>query len=76
MYMLKKSELSINPRKKIIFAYCEFFCAVNIAQVCSDQLFNVINDILEFSKLEENKITLDSRPLSLYAVVEDSLQVC
>ncbi len=52
------------------------FLAVNIAQVCSDQLFNVINDVLEHSKLEESKITLEYAPMSLYQIVEDSLQVC
>ncbi len=49
--------------------------AVNIAQVCSDQLFNVINDVLEHSKLEESKITLEYAPMSLYQILEDSLQV-
>ncbi len=48
---------------------------MNIAQVCSNQLFDVVNDILDFSKLEENKIIIDRKPLSLNMVVEDSLQV-
>jgi len=35
------------------------------AQICGEQLMGVINDILEVSKLEENKVQLEELPFSL-----------
>ncbi len=48
---------------------------VNDAQICGEQLLVVINDILDLSKMEENKTKLESIPFSLHSVIEDSLEV-
>jgi len=48
---------------------------VSVAQVCGDQLLVVINDILEHTKLEENKIILEDAPFSLHDIIFESIQV-
>eukprot|EP01114_Cavostelium_apophysatum_P018140 TRINITY_DN5546_c0_g1_i1.p1 TRINITY_DN5546_c0_g1~~TRINITY_DN5546_c0_g1_i1.p1 ORF type:complete len:784 (+),score=195.74 TRINITY_DN5546_c0_g1_i1:182-2533(+) len=48
---------------------------IRTAQVCGEQLMIVINDILDLSKMEENKMTLERAPFSLHNVIEDSLEV-
>ncbi len=52
------------------------FIVVNIAQVCSNQLLSVINDVLEISKLAEDKLELDPVPFSLHEALEESVQAC
>ena len=41
------------------------------ARACGDMLSSVISDILDLSKLEMGKMTLESRPFSLATVLED-----
>jgi signal transduction histidine kinase/DNA-binding LytR/AlgR family response regulator/HPt (histidine-containing phosphotransfer) domain-containing protein len=41
----------------------------------SESLLAIVNDILDFSKIEAGKLELDSRPFSLRAAVEDSLDL-
>ena len=40
-----------------------------------DQLLAVIDDILDFSKIESGKMELESRPLTLWRVVEDAFEM-
>jgi len=46
-----------------------------IAGVCGDQLMVVINDVLDLSKMEENKMTLEKLPVDILKVMEDSLDI-
>jgi len=48
---------------------------VRITQVCGQQLLSVINDVLDLSKLEENKMTIDSIPFNIRSTLEDSMEV-
>jgi len=45
------------------------------AMICGDQLAGVIDDILEVSKLEENKVQLEELSFSLSKLIEDSLEI-
>eukprot|EP01114_Cavostelium_apophysatum_P005390 TRINITY_DN1632_c0_g1_i10.p1 TRINITY_DN1632_c0_g1~~TRINITY_DN1632_c0_g1_i10.p1 ORF type:complete len:818 (-),score=159.39 TRINITY_DN1632_c0_g1_i10:37-2490(-) len=45
------------------------------ALVCGDQLMSVINDILDLTKMEENKVVLDYVPYSPRMIIEDALDV-
>jgi len=46
-----------------------------IAGVCGNQLLVVINDILDLSKMEENKLPLEKLPVDVLKVMEDSLDI-
>ena len=43
--------------------------------VCAEQLLVVINDILDITKMEENKMVLENVAFSLRSVLEESLDV-
>ena len=43
--------------------------------VCADQLLYVINDILDLSKLDENKMPLEKSPFSIRHVIEESSEI-
>lgn len=60
------SESELTPEKQEM---------IRIAQVCSEQLLVIINDILDLTKMDENKMNLESLPFSLVSVIEDSLEV-
>jgi len=47
----------------------------NISEVCGEQLLVVINDVLDLSKMEENKMTLENVPVEIIKLMEDSLDV-
>ena len=40
-----------------------------------DSLLSIINDILDFTKIEERKLELESRPFSIREVIEEALDV-
>ncbi len=46
---------------------------VQLMQHSSENLLTVLNDILDFSKMEAGQLTLDSTPLDLRALVEESV---
>ncbi|PRP87015.1 histidine kinase [Planoprotostelium fungivorum] len=48
---------------------------VNIGRICSDQLLCVINDVLDYSKIEANELELEKRGVLLQAVVEESIDI-
>jgi len=48
---------------------------VNISMVCGNQLLAVISDILDISKMEENKMMLENNSFSLVQTVQESLEV-
>jgi signal transduction histidine kinase len=48
---------------------------VRIGTVCSQQLLVVINDILDYSKMEENKMEIENAPFSAIQLIQDSLEV-
>eukprot|EP01114_Cavostelium_apophysatum_P020422 TRINITY_DN6839_c0_g1_i1.p1 TRINITY_DN6839_c0_g1~~TRINITY_DN6839_c0_g1_i1.p1 ORF type:complete len:693 (-),score=231.02 TRINITY_DN6839_c0_g1_i1:46-1938(-) len=48
---------------------------VKTAHICGEQLMTVINDILDLSKMEENKVDLERLPFSLRNAIEDSLEI-
>ncbi len=49
--------------------------ALATIRASGDALLGVITDILDFSKIEAGRIELEARPLSLRALVEDTLDV-
>jgi two-component system, NarL family, sensor histidine kinase BarA len=62
--ILLKSELEISQRE-----------AIETIHNSANSLLTIINDILDFSKLEAGKLVLDSAPVNLREVVEDTLQL-
>ena len=62
--ILLKSELEIRQRE-----------AIETINSSANGLLTIINDILDFSKLEAGKLVLDSAPVNLRAIIEDTLQI-
>jgi len=48
---------------------------VNIIKVCGQQLLVVVSDVLDLSKLEDGKVTLDRAPVHLRESIEESLGI-
>jgi PAS domain S-box-containing protein len=45
---------------------------INVAQVASITLLSIINDVLDYSKLEAGKLSLENRPFSIHEVIENA----
>jgi PAS domain S-box-containing protein len=45
---------------------------INVAQVASTTLLSIINDVLDYSKLEAGKLSLETIPFSLNEVIENA----
>jgi PAS domain S-box-containing protein len=45
---------------------------INVAQIASTTLLSIINDVLDYSKLEAGKLSLENRPFSLGEVIENA----
>ena len=45
---------------------------INVAQVASVTLLSIINDVLDYSKLEAGKLSLENRPFSINEVIENA----
>ena len=48
---------------------------LHTAQVCGDQLLHLINDILDFAKMDEQKMQLELRNISVRDFLEESLEI-
>jgi signal transduction histidine kinase/CheY-like chemotaxis protein/HPt (histidine-containing phosphotransfer) domain-containing protein len=48
---------------------------VHTMRVSSDQLLGVINDVLDFSKIESGKLELEKEPLSVQAIIEEACDI-
>ena len=49
--------------------------SVETIKVCSDALMKVLNDILDFSRLESRRLTLNLQPFNLQSLVEETLNL-
>ncbi|MDT8445283.1 MAG: ATP-binding protein [bacterium] len=49
---------------------------VNIIGQCGENLLTVINDILDFTRLESSRIQFESSPLNLKVVIEETFSLC
>ncbi len=45
---------------------------INVAQVASITLLSIINDVLDYSKLEAGRLSLENRPFSINEVIENA----
>ncbi|MFP4283234.1 MAG: ATP-binding protein, partial [Opitutales bacterium] len=48
---------------------------VSTLRACSEQLSRMINDVLDFAKIEAGRLTLEKRPFNLAALIEQTLEV-
>lgn len=48
---------------------------LKIIQNCSNSLLDLINDVLDFSKLEVDKVELEMQPFSLHATINEVLEL-
>jgi signal transduction histidine kinase len=48
---------------------------IRIAQVCAEQLLLLINDILDLTKMQANKMSLENRAFPLYTVITEAIEV-
>ncbi len=48
---------------------------VDVIDVSSDSLLNIINDILDYSKIEANQLSIESIPINLRKITEDVLKI-
>jgi signal transduction histidine kinase len=48
---------------------------IRTAKVCAEQLLLLINDILDLTKMQANKMTLEWREFSLFSIMRESLEV-
>ncbi len=48
---------------------------VRISKLCSEQLLSVIDDILDITKMDENKIRIERVQFSLATLIEDALEI-
>jgi signal transduction histidine kinase/DNA-binding response OmpR family regulator len=48
---------------------------VRTMRVSSDQLLGVINDVLDFSKIESGKLELEKEPFSVQAIIEEACDI-
>lgn len=48
---------------------------LQIGRICSEQLLSVINDVLDFSKIDAHLVVLDIQPCYLRHIIEESLEV-
>jgi signal transduction histidine kinase/DNA-binding response OmpR family regulator len=59
--LLEETDLSLNQQDYI-----------SMVKECSFNLMTIINDILDYSKLEANKITLDIKPMNIRECIEST----
>jgi len=48
---------------------------VDVIDVSSDSLLNIINDILDYSKIEANQLSIESIPINLRKIAEDVFKI-
>ncbi len=48
---------------------------LKIIQNCGNSLLDLINDVLDFSKLEANKVELETQPFPLHATVQEIVEL-